>query len=145
MQNAETPVSQASNFDCRVYIREVYRIKNLDESSIDIILKSLSESTLKQYNSALNRWSEFCIKNKKDILDIDVKLVIRFLTEQFEAGAKYGSLNSMREALSLLCNNELSSNAELNRLFKGFFRLRPPRPKYNNTWDVDIVLSELEK
>lgn len=63
---------------------------------------------------------------------------------QHNAGAQYGTLNSMRAALSLLCNNQLSDIPELNRLFKGFYRLKPPRPKYEKTWDVDIVLKELE-
>lgn len=32
----------------------------------------------------------------------------------------------------------------LKRLFKGFFHFRPPRPRYNNTWDPSIALSHLE-
>ena len=104
----------------------------------------MAENTFKQYNSALSKWNLFCAENDENILNIDVKLVIKFLTLQYQAGAKYSTLNSMRAALSLLCNNELSDNTELNRLFKGFYRLRPSKPKYTNTWDVNIVLKELE-
>ena len=113
MQDNRTLTLQSIGFDCRNYIREIYRKKGLDEVSINIILSFLSENSIKQYNSALSKWNLFCAENGENILNIDVKLVIKFLTLQYQAGAKYSTLNSKRAALSLLCNNELSDNTEL--------------------------------
>ena len=33
----------------------------------------------------------------------------------------------------------------INRFFKGVFRMNPPRPQYDETWDVNIVFNEIEK
>ena len=124
---------------------EYYKRQKLDSASIDIMLQSLAENTYKQYNSALNKWRLFCEGNDLEFLNPETNVIVKFLTEEFHKGAQYGSLNSMRAALSLLCNKDLGNDFVLNKLFKGFFRLRPPKPRYTNTWDVDIVLKELEK
>ena len=145
MQKNAASSLQSTQFDCRSLIREVYKKKDLEDSSIDIILASLSENTLKQYNTAIKKWYLFCKENNHDVFDLNENLVLKFLTIQYESGAQYGSLNSMRSALSLLCNNSLTDNVTINRFLKGIFRLRPAQPKYSNTWDVDIVLIELEK
>ncbi|KAL7296024.1 hypothetical protein TKK_0010579 [Trichogramma kaykai] len=52
---------------------------------------------------------------------------------------------SQGESISLLNNNELQNSKELERFFKGVYRLRPPAPKYSDTWDVTPVLTELKK
>lgn len=62
----------------------------------------------------------------------------------FNTGAQYGTLNSYRSALSLIIGSRIASDDRINRLFKGFYRLRTPTPKYNITWDPSIVLDYLE-
>lgn len=51
----------------------------------------------------------------------------------------------MRLAVALLHGPEIGEDARLKRFFKGIFRLRPPRPKYDITWDPEIVLSHLRQ
>lgn len=67
--------------------------------------------------------------------------VITFLTQLFEAGAQYGTLNTCRSALSLIILNDIGDDCNLKRFFKGIFRLRPPLPRYNTTWDTTLVLN----
>lgn len=50
----------------------------------------------------------------------------------------------MRSALSLIIGSQLGSDERMKRLFKGFFKLRPHAPKYNNTWDVSGLLNYIE-
>lgn len=69
--------------------------------------------------------------------------IIMFLTQLFESGAKYGTLNSCRSALSLILGQDMANDSHIKRFFKGVFRLRPPLPKYNTTWDTSIVLNSL--
>lgn len=66
-----------------------------------------------------------------------------FLTEIYSNGAQYGTLNSYRSALSLILGSRIGSDDIISRLFKGFYRLRPPMPKYSATWDTSIVLDFL--
>lgn len=68
-----------------------------------------------------------------------------FLTVAYNDGAQYGTLNSYRSALALIIKEKISENADLKRFFKGVYRSRPPRPKYNETWDTSVVLNHIEK
>lgn len=38
---------------------------------------------------------------------------------------------------------QVGSDERIKRFFKGFYRLRPPLPKYNYTWNTSIVLDSL--
>ena len=71
--------------------------------------------------------------------------VIAFLTLKFGEGASYGSLNSTRSAISLISKNDLSKDALIYRYLRGCFKRRPPKPKYDTTWDTEEVLSYIER
>lgn len=70
-------------------------------------------------------------------------LIIQFLTECFENGSSYGSLNSARSAISLISLKNISDSKIINRFLKGIYRLRPSKPKYDKTWDIGPVLKEI--
>lgn len=106
------------------------------------MLSSLSENTYKQYNVCIKAWLNYCLKNGYDHEKTTVPIVINFLTEVFDSGAKYGTLNSYKSALSLLLGKTLDDD-RIKRFMKGVFRLRPTAPKYNLTWDPNIVLNYL--
>lgn len=101
---------------------------------------SLSPSTVKQYNTTYKLWWNYCTCNNYSYLEAQVPRVILFLTEQFQKGASYGSLNSHRSALSLLLGNRIGSDEQVSRLLKGVFKNRPSVPKYNYTWNPQTVL-----
>lgn len=104
----------------------------------------MSQNSLNQYNVSFKRWITFCKKsNINNIYEASIPDVMKFLTEMFELGAQYGTLNSHRSALSLIIGSHVGSDDRLSRLFKGFYKLRPPRPKYDVTWDPSIVLDFL--
>lgn len=107
------------------------------------MISSLSSSTLKQYNTAYKQWVKFCNNNKLDYLDTPVPLVLKFLTRHFDQGASYGTLNTYRSALSLILGERLRNNVHVSRFFKGIFRIRPVLPKYNSSWDPNLVLTYL--
>lgn len=109
------------------------------------MIASLSENSIKQYDVAIRRWVIFCKKHKIEFYEASTPMVIYFLTELFQSGLQYGSLNSHRSALSLILGSRVGSDDRVNRLFKGFYRLRPPVPKYNITWDPSVVLDFLSK
>lgn len=119
--------------------------RSIPPSSIEIMLASLSDNSIKQYNVCLKRWHNFCRQNNRDIFVASIPTVIYFLTQLFHSGAQYGSLNSYRGALSLLLGSHISIDDRIKRFFKGVFRLRPPTPKYEVTWDTNIVLDSLSE
>lgn len=110
---------------------------------MNIMLASLSANSIKQYDSCLRKWWNYCRENSMNFYDASVPNVIYFLTMLFNDGCQYGTLNSCRSALSLILGPTLSNDDRLKRFFKGVFRLKPPQPKYNVTWNTDLVLDHL--
>lgn len=106
------------------------------------MLASLSNNTYKQYDGCIKTWISYCQKYNYDYTIASVPIIIHFLTEIFDKGAKYGTINSYKSALSLLLGTNLNDE-RLKRFMKGVFRLRPMNPKYNFTWDTDIVFNFL--
>lgn len=107
------------------------------------MISSLSPNTLKQYNTGLRLWWVFCNENNLDPYTGSIPYIITFLTNRFNAGASYGTLNSFRSALSLLIGPRVGTDDRLKRFLKGVFKLKPTKPKYNSTWDPSIVLNLL--
>lgn len=107
------------------------------------MLASLADSSIKQYDVCYKKWFDFCVQNSLDCYATSITDVLRFFTMFFDAGTKYSSLNSFRAALSLILGPSVSKDERIIRFFKGVFRLRPPMPRYNLTWDTSCVLTHL--
>lgn len=73
--------------------------------------------------------------------EVSVEGVLEFLTIHFNAGATYGTLNSYRSAISQIAGPNLAQDFRMKRFFKGVFGKRPPRARYENIWDPQVVLS----
>ena len=62
-------------------------------STLDILLSSLADSTLKQYDSATKSWN-YCKDHDICQFDAHVNVVLEFLAYLFNKGETYGTLNS---------------------------------------------------
>lgn len=107
------------------------------------MIKSLAKSTLQQYNSTYKLWFTFCNDNNQDFFHVSVPVLLKFLSNQFQSGASYSSLNSIRSALSLILGKDICTNDYVARFLKGAFKIRPNLPKYQNSWDPNTVFSYL--
>lgn len=117
---------------------------SIPERTVDIMVNSLSDNTYKQYDTCIRTWLEFCRQNNYDYINTNIIVILNFLTQVFDNGAKYGTINSYKSALSLLFPNMLD-DYRIKRFMKGVFRSRPSQPKYSMTWDTDIVLGYLSE
>nr|CAH7768327.1 unnamed protein product [Callosobruchus chinensis] len=68
-----------------------------------------------------------------------------FLSEMFSNRASYGTVNSVRSALSLLLSPTIGNDFRIKRFLKGVQNWRPITPKYNATWNPAVVLRYLEQ
>lgn len=109
------------------------------------MLASLSASTLKQYSVCYKLWWQYCKNHNQNVFESSIPHIVTFLTEQYDKGASYGTINSHRSALSLLIGNNLALDECVKRLLKGIFKLRPSLPKYSSTWDPQIVLNHISE
>lgn len=114
----------------------------MSEECIPVFLKSLSPGSLKQYNSSFSKWWRFCIVNRTNFFRPSLNTFLEFLNAELLAGASYHTLNCHRSALKLVFDIEDPGNL-IKRFLKGSFRIRPVFPKYNQTWDPQVVLNYL--
>lgn len=70
--------------------------------------------------------------------------VLSYLSSIFHKGASYQTLNCHRSSLSLIIGTHIGDDDRVKRWFKGIFKLRPKKPKYESTWDPAIVLSYIK-
>lgn len=125
-------------------MRTAWLRRSVPPSAINVMMASLSDNSIKQYNVYFKRWFQFCNENNQfDMFNASVPQVIYFLNRLYEEGAQYGTLNTCRSALALLMGNNLGVDDRVKRFFKGIFRLRPPLPKYAVTWDPSVVIDYL--
>lgn len=106
-------------------------------------MASFAPNTMSQYNSAINLWWQYCNIKGIDYCNATNTQIIDYLTEKFNAGASYSTLNGYRSALTTLLGHEITLNDCIKRFFKGVYRLKPPMPKYDYTWDPNLVLNHL--
>ena len=114
------------------------------QETIESLVASLSQNTLKQYESALKNWWQFCILTNRKFKMPTRNSLLCFLTYMFKKGASYATLNTYRSAVSLLSNDKVGEDPMISRFFKGIAKIRPAKPKYSFTWDVSIVLNYLK-
>lgn len=108
-------------------------------------MKSLSESTLRQYEITYKLWWHFCNTHGFHVFNSEEKEVLSFLHYQYSnKKLKYGSFNTYRSALSLILNIDFQTQHNLRRFMKGIRKLRPSQRKYNYIWDPKLILKLLE-
>ena len=90
----------------------------------------------------------FSVRNGK-IIEISPTLnnVIEYLTDLYEKGHSYSSINVAKSSLSSLGisfeSYTAGSHPLVVRFLKGVFNIRPPKSRYSSIWDVNVVLSYL--
>lgn len=103
---------------------------------------SITSSTKSQYASSWKSWWNYCIKHNLDFYNVKENDLLNFLSDCYNKGSNYGTLNCHRSAIAFIStNNKIGDSDKLKRFFKGVFKLRPVFPKYNVTWDPNIVFN----
>ena len=81
------------------------------------------------------------------IVQAPVELVANFLTEKFQSGLAYLTMNVYRSAISakhsLVQGLPVGQHTMIVKLLKGMFNEKPPQPKYMGTWDAAVVLDHM--
>ena len=101
----------------------------IPDSVTEILLSASRQSTRKTYQSAWRRWSGWCVKRKIDPLSAPLTDILLYLTEYFNSGAAYRSVNVARSAISIshakLNGLPVGQNPLVTQLLKGIFNNRP--------------------
>lgn len=112
----------------------------IPQSAFPVMMSSIASSTKSQYTSSWRAWWSYCDKQKCDFYNVKEGHFLQFLSDCFNNGSNYGTLNSHRSAIAFISTHKIDSD-KINRFFKGVYRLKPIFPKYIGTWDPNIVLN----
>ena len=130
------------------FIRSRLEGEGISSRAVTYILESWRTSTRKQYSAAWSCFIGWCNQRTRDPVQAIVGTVCDFLSDQFGEGKSYSTVNSYRSALSGMLvpinGRPMGEHPLIVRLLKGMFNVRAPVPRYNGTWDVNIVLKFLE-
>lgn len=131
------------------HIWEQFRNSGFSNETSSILLASWRSSTQKQYISHQNNWFKFASRKQVDPHSPSIVDVLEFLTELFNKGVGYSSINTARCALSALITWQekptIGSHPLVTRFLKGVYELRPPAARYKKIWDVANVFDYLRK
>ena len=121
---------------------------NLSSGVLDLIMKSWSEGTAKQYAPHLRSWFNF--RSKNGPLNANVTSCAEFLAQYFRKSSfEYSSVNAARSAFSsiLPAVNGFTSGEQhlIKRLLQAMFKERPTFPCYTVTYNVRYVLDYVKE
>ncbi|VDI36333.1 Hypothetical predicted protein [Mytilus galloprovincialis] len=142
----ETSVEK-TDFGCLQIVGQIVQNTGLSKKAAEIVISSWRQSTQKQYWTYLKKWCTFCCQRKIDIFTPTEVDVVEFLTVLYESGVGYSSINTARSALSsyLTLGKTLPIGQWplVKRFLRGVYNKRPMFPRYQQTWDVNVVLEFL--
>ena len=109
----------------------------LSQRVSDIIKSSWRSGTQAQYKSAWSKWSSWCAEKQKDPVSCDISCFLEFLSELFDSGLQYRTINVYRSAISAshlsVEGSSIGSHQLVSHFMKGIYELRPPQPRVFTT------------
>ena len=129
-------------------IRDRLTEEGISEEASKLILNSRSRGTTQNYESAWKEWRLWCGERGVDPFTCPIKNVVNYLGRLFESGYEYRTIGVHRSAISAyhapITNLGLlmpvGRHPQVSSLMSGVQKLRPPKPKYAFTWDIEAVL-----
>ena len=135
----EIPVS------CMENSQKSLQNKGFSEKVPKILLSSWRGNTAKQYESAWKGWNRWCSKEKVNPFSTTIKHILSYLADLFHQGRQYRTIGVHRSVISSfhipLEGVVVGRHPLVTKFMKGIFSLRPPKPRYFVTWDVNNVYS----
>ena len=129
-------------------LRKSHTAAGISERSSKLILSGWSKGTSSSYQSGWKKWSCWCSRREIDPFSCDIRHFLDFLSELFEDGLQHRTINSICSAVSMTHDQvegvPIGQHPLVTRLLKGVYNLRPPQPRYSDTWNVDMVIRHLQ-
>ena len=121
---------------------------DLDEADLDFLSKHLAPQTASGYGYTFRKFRLFCEQLQADPLTCAPAIVVKYLRHLFESGAEYSTVNFHRSGISKfhvgIDGISIGEHPLVSQAVKAVFRLRPPLPKYQSTFDMVPVLAYVQ-
>lgn len=126
------------------HLYQRFQAEGIPSNVADLLIAATRTSTHKTYESSWNRWCRWCSGRQIDPFSSSISDILIFLTDVFNEGLAYRSLNVLRSAISSthpkIDGFSVGQHPYVTRLLKGALNKRPPKPRYSHTWNVDIMI-----
>ena len=123
--------------------------EGFDRKTVDLMMKAWRPSTKTLYSTYIKKWLLFCYERGIKPQAASIPQACRFLRLLLEQGMGYAAVNAARCALSLILpyqnGQSFGSNHVVCWLLRGCYEANPPKPRYENFWDVNLVFSLIKK
>ena len=119
--------------------------KGISEKATQLISGARTRGTKKAYESSWRRWGSWCSQRKIDPVRCPIKDIVEFLTDCFDEGQEYRTINKHRSAISALHEEiegiSVGKSSLICKLMKGISNNRQPKPRLVFVWDVKQVIN----
>ena len=117
----------------------------LNQYDYDFLDHHIATNTEQKYTSAWQQFCNFCNGLNVQPMTCSVAVIVKYIRHRFEEGVSYSTMNVAKSVISkfhcfLPGNIPVGSDQLVQKAMNSFFKLRPPLPKYRNTFDVTIVM-----
>ena len=143
---ATTPISMSKQVEVSRLksIQQLHSARGVSKQTSELLLAGWSGGTNTAYQSGWKRWGSWCQGRKIDPISGRVQPFLDFITSLFQEGLQYGSINTIRSAVSTthlpIEGAPIGQHPLVKQLFKGVYNSRLPQPRYLHTWDVSVML-----
>lgn len=121
----------------------------IDNKTLEYFQDTWRNSTRKGYLTHINRWALWAIERGVSVLNPKMANVLKYLRMYFESGVGYGAVNMARCALSVILprkdGNTIGEHFLIRWFCKSCHERRPPQPRYDSFWSVNIMLDWIAK
>ncbi len=128
-------------------IKQYLQAEGICADASRLILAAWRPGTNAVYNSAWKKWRSWCLARENDSFRPALADITSFLSDYFNEGLEYKTLNTYRSPLpSVLLPMDgflVGQHPSVVRLRKGVQNRPPALPRYQHSWNVDIVLKYL--
>ena len=125
-------------------IRKEWSDRGFSEKAISVMQQSRRPGTQNAYNSSWNKWHCWCVERGLDPFQSTLESIVNFLSELLDSGLEYSTINGYRSSISAfhkeIDGSKIGQHPIIKQFMAGAFNMKPPQPRYNDTWDVDKVL-----
>ena len=126
------------------HLYQCFQAEGIPTNVADLLIAATRTSTHKTYEFSWNRWCRWCSGRQVDPLSSSISDILIFLTEVFNEGLAYRSLNALRSAISSthpkINGFSVRQHPYVTMLLKGALNKRSPKLRYSHTWNVDVMI-----
>ena len=118
---------------------------DLDQDDLDFLSNHLASETASGYGYVFRKFRIFCEQLFADPLTCPPSVIVKYLRYMSVSGAEYSTINFHRSAISKfhasVDGSPVGEHPLVAQAVRAVFRLKPPLPKYQATFDIVPVLN----